>query len=95
MALTQHLDDPDLRKQSLKFDDEQYEEKLLSRSQSDVRIKLQEPELHAQDEDDDFEEEMDEDVCSRKHVKYNSEQILEKQHKHNRKKGKHKKMWEL
>lgn len=95
MALTQHLDDPDLRKQSLKFDDEQYEEKLLSRSQSDVRIKLQEPELHAQDEDDDFEEEMDEDVCSRKHVKYNSERILEKQHKHNRKKGKHKKMWEL
>ena len=33
------------------------------------------------DDDDDFEDEMDEDVWNRKHVKYNSEQICEKQQK--------------
>lgn len=78
------------------FDEERYEEKLLSKSQSDVRIKLTDQEQDADDDDDDFEEEMDEDVWNRKHVKYNSEQILEKQQTKNRKKNKTKKRdaWE-
>ena len=38
------------------------------------------------DDGDDFEDEMDEDVWNRKHVKYNSEQIMEKQQKKHRKK---------
>merc|ERR1719161_685281 len=90
MSLTHHLDDPDGRR-ALKFDDERYEEKLMSRSQSDVRIKLNDQEQDADDDEDDFEEEMDEDVWNRKHVKYNSEQIMEKQQTKNRKKAKGKK----
>lgn len=73
------------------IDDGQYEEKLLRMSQSDVRIKLTDHEGDADDDDDDFEEEMDEDVWNRKHVKYNSEQIMEKQLTKNRRKAKSKK----
>merc|ERR1712139_462197 len=76
MSLT-HLDQQPGRRQ-LKIDTAGYEEKMLAKSQSDVRIKLNDQDQDA-DEDDDFEEEMDEDVWNRKHVKYNSEQILEKQ----------------
>jgi hypothetical protein len=73
------------------LDDGGYEEKMMARSQGDVRIKLADQEQDADDDDDDFEEEMDEDVWNRKHVKYNSEQILEKQQKKNRRKVKGKK----
>merc|ERR1711977_164957 len=90
MSLT-HLDQQPGRRQ-LKIDTAGYEEKMLSKSQSDVRIKLTEQDQDADEDDDDFEEEMDEDVWNRKHVKYNSEQILEKQHKKNRKKAKSKKV---
>jgi len=72
-------------------DDDRYEEKLLAKSSSDVRVKLTDQEQDADDDDDDFEEEMDEDVWNRKHVKYNSEQIMEKQQTKNRKKAKGKK----
>merc|ERR1719456_1969413 len=89
MSLT-HLDQQPGRRQ-LKIDTAGYEEKMLSKSQSDVRIKLTEQDQDADEDDDDFEEEMDEDVWNRKHVKYNSEQIMEKQHKKNRKKAKGKK----
>jgi len=86
MSLT-HLDQQPGRRQ-LKIDTAGYEEKMLSKSQSDVRIKLTDQDQDGDEDDDDFEEEMDEDVWNRKHVKYNSEQILEKQHKKNRKKSK-------
>merc|ERR1711977_506642 len=80
MSLT-HLDSQPGRRQ-LKIDQAGYEEKMLNKSQSDVRIKL------TDQAGDDAEEE---DVWNRKHVKYNSEQILEKQQKKNRKKVKGKK----
>mmetsp|Transcript_6282 Transcript_6282/g.15054 ORF Transcript_6282/g.15054 Transcript_6282/m.15054 type:complete len:536 (+) Transcript_6282:95-1702(+) len=90
MMQTHHLDDLEVRSKSLKFDDERYEEKMLNRTQSDVRIKLNDQDPDNDDDDDDFDEEMDEDVWNRKHVKYNSEQILEKQQTKSRKKAKKK-----
>jgi len=89
VSQTHHMDDTGDR--ALKFDDDRYEEKLMNRSQSDVRVKLTDQDQDADDDDDDFEEDMDEDVCNRKHVKYNSEQIMEKQQTKNRKKAKSKK----
>merc|ERR1712217_590734 len=86
LSLIQHLDDPNDRKRML--DEERYEEKLMIKSQSEARIKLTDKEEEADDDDDDYEEEMDEDVWHRKQVKYNSEQILEKQQTKNRKKAK-------
>eukprot|EP00971_Amphidinium_carterae_P213798 4242884-Amphidinium_carterae.1 len=59
---------------------------LLS-SGASVRIKLNDQDPDNDDDDDDFDEEMDEDVWNRKHVKYNSEQILEKQQTKSRKKA--------
>merc|ERR1719217_2061750 len=91
MSRTRDLDDPDGRGRAVKMDDDRYEEKLLAKSSSDVRVKLTDQEQDADDDDDDFEEEMDEDVWNRKHVKYNSEQIMEKQQTKNRKKAKGKK----
>lgn len=89
LSLTHHLDDPNDRKRML--DEERYEEKLMMKSQSDARIKLQDKEEEADNDSEDFDEEMDEDVAHRKQVKYNSEQILEKQQTKNRKKNKKKK----
>jgi len=85
MAKTSQLEDP------TELDETAYEEKRLARSQSDVRIKLVDGEQDADDDDDEFEEEMDEDVWNRKHVKYNSEQILEKQQTKSKRKAKAKK----
>jgi len=89
MSRTRELDDPEGKGRAIQ-DDERYEEKLLAKSASDVRVKLTDQEQDADDDDDDFEEEMDEDVWNRKHVKYNSEQIMEKQQTRNRKKAKKK-----
>merc|ERR1711941_142936 len=86
LSLTQHIDDPDDRKKLI--DDERYEEKLMMKSQSAARIKLNDKEDEADSDNDDFDEAMDEDVCHRKQVKYNSEQIMEKQQTKNRKKAK-------
>jgi len=86
LSLTTHLDDPNDRKRML--DEERYEEKLMMKSQSDARIKLADKEEENDNDSEDFEEEMDEDVWHRKQVKYNSEQILEKQQTKNRKKNK-------
>jgi hypothetical protein len=91
VSRTRDLDDPDGRGRGTKIDDDRYEEKLLAKSSEDVRVKLTDQEQDADDDDDDFEEEMDEDVWNRKHVKYNSEQIMEKQVTKNRKKAKGKK----
>merc|ERR1712100_465905 len=88
MSRTREHDDGGGRVQ---VDDEKYEEKLLAKSASDVRVKLTDEGQDGDDDDDDFEEEMDEDVWNRKHVKYNSEQIMEKQQTRNRKKTKGKK----
>jgi len=71
-------------------EDDRYEEKLMLKSQSEARIKLNDLGDDAE-EYDDFEEEMDEDVSHRKQIKYNSEQILEKQSSKVRKKAKGKK----
>merc|ERR1711959_853904 len=70
---------------------EEYQEKMLQKSQSDIRIRLGDQDNDGDDDDDDdFEDDgMDEDVWNRKHVKYNSEQMCEKQQKkHRRKAGK-------
>eukprot|EP00933_Yihiella_yeosuensis_P060993 TRINITY_DN63809_c0_g1_i1.p1 TRINITY_DN63809_c0_g1~~TRINITY_DN63809_c0_g1_i1.p1 ORF type:complete len:574 (-),score=196.11 TRINITY_DN63809_c0_g1_i1:289-1899(-) len=85
LCLTLPLEDQNDRKRMQ--DEERYEEKLMMRSQSDARIKIGDQEEDGED-DDDFEEEMDEDVWHRKQVKYNSEQIMEKQQTKNRKKAK-------
>lgn len=86
MSMT-HLDAHSGRRQ-LKIDATAYEDKMLAKSQSDIRVKLNDNDEDQDDDEDDFEEEMDEDVWNRKHVKYNSEQILEKQTKKLRKKQK-------
>merc|ERR1719410_1944513 len=74
---------------SKKMIDDNYEEQLR-KSQSGVRIKLTDKEEDVDDDEDAYEEEMDEDVANRKHVKYNSDQILLKQQTKQRKKGKKK-----
>merc|ERR1719343_1736881 len=82
LSLTHNMEeDPSDRKRML-------DEELMLRNQSDARIKLSDKDEDADDDDDAFEEEMDEDVWHRKQVKYNSEQILEKQQTKNRKKAK-------
>lgn len=86
MSMT-HLDAQSGRRQ-LKIDASGYEEKMMTKSQSDIRVKINDNTEDQDDDEDDFEEEMDEDVWNRKHVKYNSEQILEKQQKKLRKKQK-------
>merc|ERR1712139_439493 len=88
MSRTREHDDGGGRVQ---VDDEKYEEKLMAKSASDVRVKLTDEGQDGDDDDDDFEEDMDEDVWNRKHVKYNSEQIMEKQQTKQRKKSKGKK----
>lgn len=78
MGVIQQMDVADCSGKSLAFDEGRYEEKQLKKSQSDVRIGR-----GNMDQDDssteNLEEEMDEDVWDRKHVKYSSERIVEKQ----------------
>merc|ERR1711869_39524 len=77
----------DAQSKKAKQQTEEYQEKMLQKSQSDIRIRLGDQDNDGDDDDDDdFEDEMDEDVWNRKHVKYNSEQIMEKQQKKHRKK---------
>jgi len=87
LSLTHHAEEEAGDRKRLQ-DDEMYEEKMMMRSQSDARIKLTDKDDDGDDDDDAFDEEMDEDVWHRKQVKYNSEQILEKQQTKNRRKGK-------
>jgi len=89
LSLTQGMDE-DAGDRKRLLDEDRYEERLMLRSQSDVRIKLIDKDDDGDDDDDGFEEEMDEDVCQRKQVKYSSEQILERQPAKNKKKGKKK-----
>jgi len=85
LGMTQDADNDNERK---KLADEEFEEKQMMKSQSAARIRLKDKEDEADSGDDEFDEEMDEDVTHRKQVKYNSEQILEKQQTKNRKKAK-------
>jgi len=80
----------DAQSKKAKQQAEEYQEKMLTKSQSDIRIRLGDQDNDADDDDDDdYEDDIDEDVWNRKHVKYNSEQIMEKQQKkHRKKKGK-------
>merc|ERR1719401_229075 len=87
LSLTNGRDD-DPSDRSRMLDLERYEEKLIMRSQSDARVKLEGKDDDGDDDDDGFEEEMDDDVSNRNQVKYNSKQILEKQKTKNRRKGK-------
>jgi len=89
LNLTHQMEeDPTDRKRML--DDDKYEERLMLKSQSGVRIKLADKEEDGDDDEDGYEEEMDEDVAHRRQVKYNSDQILLKQQTKNRKKSKKK-----
>jgi len=90
LARTRDGEDADGRGKAIAMDDDAYDEKLLAKSSSDVRVKLTDQEQDADDDDDDFGEDVDEDVWNRKHVKYNSEQIMEKQQTKQRKKSKKK-----
>jgi len=87
LSLTQATDE-DSAERRHQLDNDRYEERLMLRNQADVRVKLTDKDDDGDDEDDAFDEEMDDDVSHRKQVKYNSEQILEKQQTKNRKKGK-------
>jgi len=90
LARTRDGEDADGRGKAIAMDDDAYNEKLLAKSSSDVRVKLTDQEQDADDDDDDFGEDVDEDVWNRKHVKYNSDQIMEKQQTKQRKKSKKK-----
>merc|ERR1719199_1885157 len=89
LSITREVDDSDSRGRAV-ANDEAWEEKLLSRAASDVRVKLADQEADGDDDDDDFEEEMDEDVWNRKNVKYNAAKMMEEQQTKMRKKGKKK-----
>jgi len=87
LSQTQHIaDDPDERRAML--DGDAYESKLMLKSQSDVRIKLTDKDDDGDNDSDDLDDDLDEDVWHRKQVKYNSEQIIEKQNSKARRKGK-------
>jgi len=87
LSQTHHLDeDPDDRKRLL--DEERYEEKLMSKSQSNARIKLTDKDDEGDNDSDDLEDDLDEDVWQRKQVKSNSTLILEKENSKTRRKGK-------
>lgn len=73
---------------SRKLDDVGYEERLLAKSASDVRIKVHDEDVDGDDDDDDFEDDVDEEVCNREHVKYMSEQLIEKEQTRKRRKAK-------
>jgi len=89
LSITREVDDSDSRGRAV-ANDEAWEEKLLSRAASDVRVKLADQEADGDDDDDDFEEDMDEDCMNRKNVKYNAAKIMEEQQTKMRKKGKKK-----
>mmetsp|Transcript_55754 Transcript_55754/g.129850 ORF Transcript_55754/g.129850 Transcript_55754/m.129850 type:complete len:533 (-) Transcript_55754:122-1720(-) len=86
LSLTQHLDDPNDRQRML--DEERYEEKLMMKSQSDARIRLADKEEEADNDSEDFDEEMDEDVLQLKQVVNNSDQMVLVEQSKNRKKNK-------
>ena len=74
-----HLDGGKLgTRRQQKIDLAHYEERMMQKSQSDIRIRLNEQEDEELD-DEEYDEDLDEDCLNRRHVKYNSEQIVEKQ----------------
>jgi len=89
LSLTAPLEEVSDRQRRL--DDERYEEKLMLRSQSDARIKLNVQEEEHDDDDDDLDEELDDEVSHRKQIKYNSERVEQQQQIRNKRKSKGKK----
>jgi len=90
MSMT-HLDGGKLgARRTQKIDLAHYEEKMMQKSQSDIRIRLNEAEDEDL-EDEEYDEDLDEDCLNRRHVKYNSEQIVEKQQKKLKKRAAQKK----
>ncbi|OLP91686.1 Coiled-coil domain-containing protein 151 [Symbiodinium microadriaticum] len=77
LSLTAPLEDVSDRQR--RMDDEKYEEKLMLRSQSEARIKLNVQEEEHDDDDDDLDEELDDEVSHRKQIKYNSERVEQQQ----------------
>merc|ERR1719478_1703825 len=62
----------DAQSKKAKQQAEDYQEKMLQKSQSDIRIRLGDQDNDADDDDDDHNnDDIDEDVWNRKHVKYN------------------------
>jgi len=73
------------------LEDEDYERKLMQRSQSDARIKLSEHDHEADDDDDDdFDDDVDEDVPNYKHIKYVSKTLVDQRETKKRKGKKNK-----
>ena len=89
LSLTAPLEEVSDRQRRL--DDERYEEKLMQRSQSEARIKLNVQEEEHDDDDDDLDEELDDEVSHRKQIKYNSERVEQQQQIRNKRKSKGKK----
>jgi len=89
LSLTAPLEEVSDRQRRL--DDERYEEKLMLRSQSEARIKLNVQEEEHDDDDDDLDEELDDEVSHRKQIKYNSERVEQQQQIRNKRKSKGKK----
>merc|ERR1740121_1606885 len=68
LSQTQHLDeDPDDRRRLL--EDDRFDEKLMLKSQSDVRIKLTDKDDEGDNDSDDLDDDLDDDVQGRKQVK--------------------------
>mmetsp|Transcript_43717 Transcript_43717/g.102068 ORF Transcript_43717/g.102068 Transcript_43717/m.102068 type:complete len:534 (-) Transcript_43717:91-1692(-) len=89
LSLTAPLEEVSDRQR--RMDDEKYEEKLMLRSQSEARIKLNVQEEEHDDDDDDLDEELDDEVSHRKQIKYNSERVEQQQQIRNKRKAKGKK----
>jgi len=89
--ITKTRDAGEDRGQSAQLHADKYEQKLLAKSASDVRVNLVDQDQDGDDDDDDFDEDADEEVWSRKHVKYMSDQLMEKEQTRKRKSHKGKK----
>ncbi|CEL96993.1 unnamed protein product [Vitrella brassicaformis CCMP3155] len=61
-------------------------ESALSSMAQSIRVRLPEADADEDRDEDEYEDELDEEVWNRKHVKYNSQQLLEKQQKKLKKK---------
>lgn len=76
MSMT-HLDGGKVgQKRTQKIDLAHYEEKLLQKSQSDIRIRTNEQEEEEM-EDDEYDDDLDEDVWNRRSIKHNSQQTVD------------------
>jgi len=64
------------QKRTQKIDLSHYEEKLMQKSQSDIRIRTQDGD-DEEELDDEYDDDMDEDVWNRRSIKHNSQQTID------------------